>query len=166
MKYSEGKEHFITAWGEVATNWGINKTMGQVHALLLISEKPLNADNVIEELDISSGNANMNLKSLIQWELITKKRMEGCRKDYYVADKNLWEVFRKIILARKRKELDPMIQLLDEVSRVEGLCESSNEFCRMVEQLNSFSKKADKALSSFCGKKPNWFFETMMKTMR
>ncbi len=166
MKYNEGKEHFIKAWGDVSTNWGINKTMGQIHALLLIADKPMNADNIIEELDISSGNANMNIKSLLGWGLIQKKRVDGCRKDYYIADKNLWEVFRKIILERKRKELDPMIQLLEEVSSVEGMCKSSNEFCRMVKELKSFSSKADGALSNFCTSKPNWFFSTVLRSMR
>ena len=166
MNYRQGKEHFIQAWGDVAINWGINKTMGQVHALILISEDHLCADDIQEQLSISSGNANMNIKALMDWGLIYKNRMEGCRKDYYIAEKNMWEIFRKIILQRKRKELDPMIAMLDEVSKVEGLCTQSKEFCSVVTDLKAFSDRADGALSSLCKEKQNWLLGTFLKSLR
>ncbi len=166
MNYKEGKEEFIKAWGELATNWGICKTMGQIHALLLISPKELCADQIKESLDISSGNANMNIRALMDWQLIEKIHIDGERRDYYTAQKDMWDIFRKIVRKRKEKELDPMIKLLDNISSVDGLCDHSKEFCKMVKELSVFSKRADFALSNITGENSDWFVGSFMKMVR
>ena len=70
MEYVEGKERFIESWGKLAINWGVNKTMGQVHALLLICPEPMCAEKIMKELEISRGNANTTLRKLIDWNLV------------------------------------------------------------------------------------------------
>ena len=79
MKLKEAKEQFIHAWGTLGSNWGINKTMAQVHALLLVSPDPLSAEEIMAELNISRGNANMNLRELIEWGIVNKIHKSGER---------------------------------------------------------------------------------------
>lgn len=146
MNYQEGKMKFITTWGSLGSNWGISRTMAQIHALLLISHSPVCADDVMNELQISRGNSNMSLRALREWGLIYKEFIKGDRKEYYVAEKDMWKIFCQIIKQRKTKELEPMIKTLQEISQVPGICDQSNEFCKMVRDLQLFSTKADQAL--------------------
>ena len=101
MEVKEGRDKFIKAWGTLGTNWGINRTMAQVHALLLISPDPLCAEEVRRDLQISMGNANMNLRALIDWGLVHKELKPGERKEYFVAEKDMWEVVKRIIIQRR-----------------------------------------------------------------
>src|SRR5690349_15247451 len=96
MELKEAKEKFIHAWGTLATNWGINKTMAQVHALLLVSPEPLNAEEIMAELNISRGNANMNLRDLMDWGIVSKIHKSGERREYFWAEKDIWEVAKQI----------------------------------------------------------------------
>jgi len=166
MKYTDGKSNFIEAWGDLGINWGISKTMGQIHALLLISPKALCADEIMEELDISRGNANMNIRSLVDWGLFQKVEVKGDRKDYFVAVKDFWDIFQKIIIERKKKELDPMIALIENISHVNGVCNESKEFCKVVTELKLFSAKADKALTNMTSSRTNWLIDSYLKMVR
>ena len=111
MDLIQGKEKFIQSWGTLGSNWGINRTMAQVHALLLISPKALTAEEIMEQLKISRGNANMNIRALIDWNLVHKELKPGERKEYFCAEKDMWEVVRQIIIHRKKKELEPLESL-------------------------------------------------------
>jgi DNA-binding transcriptional regulator GbsR (MarR family) len=166
MQLDEGRQKFIHAWGNLGINWGINKTMGQVHALLLVSSESLCADEVMEALHISRGNVNMNLRALIDWGLVHKQFKPGERKEWFVAEKDIWKVFQNIIAQRKKKELDPMIAVLNEISNVEANCEESDEFCKMIEELKSYSEKADSALTHLSESKGNWLMSGFMRMMR
>ncbi|MFM8361479.1 MAG: GbsR/MarR family transcriptional regulator, partial [Haliscomenobacter sp.] len=115
MNVSEGTEKFIQSWGALATSWGINRTMAQIHALLLASSNPLTADDIMESLQMSRGNVNLNLRALMDWGLVMKELRPGDRKDYFVAEKDIWEVVKRIIIERKKRELEPMIKILDEL---------------------------------------------------
>ena len=163
MEYQEGKQKFIEAWGELGVRWGISRTMGQIHALLLINPKPLSADEIMEELSVSRGNVAMSLKALLEWEIIEKLSLEGERKDYYKAIKDIWAVFKQVLIHRKEKELDPMIETLNDISSVKGVCECSTEFCKMVGELKMFSYKADKLLDNFTSMENQWLSKTFMK---
>ena len=166
MQYEEGKIKFIKTWGELGTNWGINKTMGQIHGLLLISTHDYTTDDIMKELHISRGNVNMNLRTLVEWELISKVEKPGDRKDYYAAEKDIWTVFRHIIKKRKEKELHPMIHLLDEVSDIRPTDEKSAEFIKMMNELSLFSNKADKTLDNLVNSKANILVSSYLKFMR
>jgi DNA-binding transcriptional regulator GbsR (MarR family) len=166
MELEEGKQKFIESWGQLGSNWGISKTMAKVHALLLITHHPLNEDSIIDTLQISRGNSNTNLRALLDWGLVYKTCKDDCRKDYYTAEKDLWLVCQKIILHRKRKELDPMIHVLEELSGVQNNCEASEEFCKVVKDLKVFSNKADKSLSNLMNAESNWFTAAFLKMLR
>ena len=97
MEFNEAKAQFIQTWGKLGSEWGINRTMAQVHAILLISPKAMSAEEIMAELSISRGNANMNIRDLINWNLVHKKLVPGDRKEYFTAEKDIWEVARRNI---------------------------------------------------------------------
>ncbi len=166
MNYKEGKQQFIQAWGKMGTNWGVPRTMAQVHALLLCSSQPLCSDKIMEELKISRGNVNQNLRALIDWGLVHKQLRYGERKEYFYAEKDLWKIFCRIIKKRKKKELDPVLSMLDEVSCVEDQSEESQEFCRMIRELKVFSQKADSALNQITKSRSNLLINTFSHLIR
>lgn len=166
MELEEGKQKFIHAWGSLGINWGINKTMGQVHALLLVSHEALCADEVMQKLQISRGNANINLRALIDWGLVHKKFKPGERKEWFEAEKDIWKVLQNIIAQRKKKELDPMISVLNEITTVEADSDESTEFCKMVHELKNYSEKADSALTNFTDSKGNWLMNGFIRMIR
>jgi len=105
-------EQIVGFWGEMASNWGINRTMAQIYALLYLHGSPLHTDDIMDQLDISRGNANMNLRSLVEWNIVRKTRKEGSRKDFYVAEKDLWDATAQIIRERERREIRPVKEQL------------------------------------------------------
>lgn len=110
----EAVDRFVSLWGEMASTWGINRTMAKIHALLYCAEQPLNTDQIMERLNVSRGNANMNLRSLVDWELVTKTRRSDSRKDYYEAEKDVWQITARIIEERQRREVHPVRARLEE----------------------------------------------------
>ena len=85
MELEEAKAKFIQAWGTLGSSWGINRTMSQIHALLIVSVDPLTTEEIMDQLKISRGNANMNVRALMDWGLITKELVPGERKEYFQA---------------------------------------------------------------------------------
>lgn len=110
----EAVDRFVSLWGEMASTWGINRTMAKIHALLYCAEQPLNTDQIMERLDVSRGNANMNLRSLVDWDLVAKLRRSDSRKDYYEAEKEVWQITARIIEERQRREVHPVRSQLEE----------------------------------------------------
>jgi DNA-binding transcriptional regulator GbsR (MarR family) len=108
QRHEQTVRRFVELWGEMGSSWGINRTMAQIHALLYCVEEPLNTDQIMERLDISRGNANMNLRSLTDWGLVAKTRKTGSRKDYYAAEKDVWQITEQIIRERERREVQPV----------------------------------------------------------
>ena len=166
MTYGEGRKKFIDAWGNLGTSWGIPKTMAQIHALLLIATEPLNCDMIMEQLKCSRGNANTNIRALCEWQLVSKKCQDGCRKEYFVAEKDMWTIVRHVIINRKKKELEPLIEVLEEVSHVQGMCVKSNEFCNLVSDLKLFSVKADHTLDKIVQTESKWVIGTFMNLIK
>lgn len=166
MEYKEAKDKFIQAWGTFGTEWGVNRTMAQIHALLLVASAPLSAEDIMEDLQISRGNANMNIRALIDWGLVFKELKPGDRKEYFYAEKEMWEVLRKIIMQRKKKELEPVVKILNEVTTMEGTDESSLAFKKAVTDINQFAKQADSALDMLVKSDANWFVATLLKVMK
>ncbi len=108
------QDQFVLEWGRMSSSWGINRTMAQIHALLLVSGQPHSVDDLIERLHISRGNASMNLRGLIDWGIIQRYRKAGDRKDIYVSDEDIWHVFSRVVRERKRREIDPTIGAIRE----------------------------------------------------
>lgn len=103
------QERFIMEWGRMSSSWGINRTMAQLHALLLVSGEDLTMDEMIERLHISRGNASMNLRDLTEWGVIQRYRRPGDRKDIYRTDGDIVQMFSRVVRERKRREIDPTV---------------------------------------------------------
>lgn len=112
-RHKEAVNRFVNFWGEMASSWGINRTMAQVYALLYCVERPLNTDQIMERLSVSRGSANMNLRSLVDWSLVEKTQVPDSRKDHYVAETNVWQVTAHIIEERERQEIRPVRNQLE-----------------------------------------------------
>jgi DNA-binding transcriptional regulator GbsR (MarR family) len=156
MDIQEGKQKFIEAWGRLAGSWSIPPAMAQMHALLLIAPEPLTADQVRDQLDVSTGNVSMNLRALMEWGLVHREQRPAERKDVYIAEKDMWTVVRQIIIHRKKKELEPMLQVLDELACVEENCLQSEHFCDVIRDIRTFSHKANQTLETMIKADPNW----------
>ncbi len=167
MNYQEAKDRFIQSWGTLGSSWGINRTMAQIHALLLISPKPLSTDEMMEELNISRGNANMNTRALIDWGLVQKDYIPGDRKEYFSAHKDFWEIARQVARERKKRELEPMLTTLNQLQDVRGKQSAElEEFRKITLELNKFSQKADGFLDKMIRADRNWFFKVLMKLIK
>jgi DNA-binding transcriptional regulator GbsR (MarR family) len=165
MKLTEAKQQFISSWGAFGTHWGINRTMAQIHALLLISPNPLTQDDIMEELDISRGNTNMNIRELINWRLVERVLLPGERKEYFSAEKDIWKVIKQIVKERKKRELEPMLQLLDKLEDVEGDKKDKHvkTFVDTISSIKKLGKQADRTLDVMIKAEESWFLGTMMK---
>jgi DNA-binding transcriptional regulator GbsR (MarR family) len=168
MKLTEARQQFISSWGAFGTHWGINRTMAQIHALLLISPDPLTQDDMMEELNISRGNTNMNIRELINWGLAERVLLPGERKEYFTAEKDIWKVVKQIVKERKKRELEPMMQLLDKLEDVEGDKRDKHvkTFVDMVSGIKKLGQQADKTLDVMIRAEENWFVGSLMKLFK
>lgn len=167
MKLEEAQEKFIQAWGALASSWGINRTMSQVHALLMIAPEPMSAEEIMERLNISRGNANMNLRALIDWGLVSKELKQGDRKEYFVAEKDIWTIAMRIIQERKKRELNPVSRIIEQVSDVEIDPENPEAvaFRQTIENIEKFVTNADILLTRISNADENWFTQILLKML-
>lgn len=157
MQLSEAKEKYIQTWGTFATNWGINRTMAQVHALLLASGKPLSTDEVMEQLEISRGNANMNLRALIDWGIVKKEFIKGDRKEYFIAEKDVWYLFKQITKERRKREIEPVISFLEELKNIDDKdFEEAKEFIRLMNDFSSVTGKINNIMDLAIKSDDHW----------
>ena len=112
MKKSEKLEKFVESWGSMGVFWGINRSMARIHAFILVSEDPVDLDEIAEYLKISRGNASMCLKELRQWGVIQRVHVSGDRRDFYVSEPDAWKMFFRIAVGRKAREFDPALEAL------------------------------------------------------
>lgn len=168
MKFPEAKEQFIKAWGQLGSEWGINRTMAQVHALLLIAPEPLSAEEIMEQLHISRGNANMNLRALIDWDLVEREFRQGERKEYFVAEKDMWKVAMLIASERRKRELEPVRKLLDKLDDLEGDKKDKNikAFLETINGISDVADKADRVINAFIKADQNWVTGTLLKLVK
>lgn len=118
---AEAQDRFIATWGQMGSAWGISRTMAEVHALLYITGEALCTDDVMGRLEISRGNASMSLRALLDWGIITRVHKRGDRKEYFVAEDDVWIMFRTIARERKKREIDPVIASLYEIRDLTGI---------------------------------------------
>ncbi len=114
MKLSPVQQKFILHWGEMGTRWGINRTVAQIHALLYLSPKPLNAEEIAETLEVARSNVSTSLKELQSWRIVKLVHILGDKRDHFESMKNVWEMFRIVLDERRRREIDPTIAVLEE----------------------------------------------------
>ena len=103
---------FVSHFGEMGSRWGINRTVGQIYALIYVSPRPLNADDIGEALDFSRSNVSMGLKELQAWQLVHLRHLPGDRREYFEAPTDAWEIFRTLAEVRRRREIEPTLSML------------------------------------------------------
>lgn len=126
-RIEEAQDRFIASWSQMASAWGISRTMAEAHALLYITGRAMNTDEVIERLEISRGNASMSLRALQDWGLIARVHRRGDRKEYFEAERDVWAVFKTIARERKKRELDPVLVSLYEIRDLTGTQDDKND---------------------------------------
>ncbi len=163
-------EQFVLLWGEMASAWGINRTMAQIHALLYAESEPLDTDAIMEQLSISRGNANMNLRNLLQWQLIHKVHFTGQRKDYYAAEKDVWNIVSMIVRERQVREIEPIRENLTEClsmfNEVDQLNPDEEEFRERIDNFIEFLDMFDrftKAMLPYINKRNLKFLKHLVK---
>ena len=112
MELTPSTQTFVMHFGEMGSRWGMNRTVSQIYALLMISEQPLNADQIVETLGVSRSNVSMGLKELQSWNLLRLHSIPGDRKDYYRTPEDIWEIARTLIEERRKREIDPTLSVL------------------------------------------------------
>lgn len=164
MEYNEAKHKFIQAWGTLGSNWGINKAMAQIHALLLLATEPLTAEEIMEELQMSRGNVNMNLRALMDWGIVRKEHKVGERKEFFTTGKDVWDLAKQVSRERRRREIEPILNILEQVQKVSGDNKKEvAEFKKVTGDLYDFSVKVDGMIEKFTKSDQTWFYKLLIK---
>ncbi len=154
MTLQAAKQEFIDTWGALGSEWGINKSVAQVHAYLLSNHELATTDDIMEALTISRGNANMSIRQLLDYGIVYKKHVAGDRKEYFLAEKDVWKWAIKVAAMRKQKEVDPVMEVLSslkEATKKEKSAEGK-EFYTTINDIHVFTTQmsglAEKVLGS------------------
>ena len=139
MKLSQATQKFVLHWGEMGTRWGVNRTVAQIHALLYISPKPLNAEEIAETLSLARSNVSNSLKELQGWGIVKVVHLMNNRRDHFESLKDVWQMFQIVLDERKKREIDPTIHMLKD--SIEGLSHDRSDVYakdKLSEMLNFF----------------------------
>lgn len=166
MELKEARNKFIQTWGALGSQWGINKTMAQIHALLMVSHEAVSMEDIMAELHISRGNASMNLRALMDWGIVYKEFKPGERREYFTAEKDLDELAVKISKERSKREIKPALKVLKEVSVVAETSAEAKHFSQQTQKLYDFVLKADNVLDKVTEYKDNWLAQIMIKFIK
>lgn len=139
VQLSPVAQKFILHWGEMGARWGINRTMAQMHALLYLSPRPMNAEQIAATLQVARSNVSSSLRELQSWGVVKVVHILGDRRDYFESLKDVWEMFRIIVKERKRREIDPTLTMLREcVQQLDALESSDRHAEKRVRELLEF----------------------------
>jgi len=166
MQIDEAKQKFIQSWGSLGSSWGINRTMAQIHALLLISTEPISTEDIMEQLQVSRGNVNMNTRALMDWGIVTKEFKMGERREFFVADKDIWAVARQITRERRKREIEPLLKVFEELKSVSGNDQETKDFKKTVADLSNFTGKADNIFDKFIKSDEHWFYKSLLNLVK
>ena len=133
------QQKFVLHWGEMGTRWGINRTVAQIHALLFISPKPLDAEDILQALGVARSNVSNSLKELQGWGIVKRVHVMGDSRDHFESMKDVWEMFRLVLDERKKREIDPTERLLRECIAEAGKDKETDEYTRQrLRELGEF----------------------------
>ncbi len=165
MQLIDAKKQFVQAWGALGSQWGINKTMAQIHALMMLSNEPLSTEDIMEQLSISRGNANMNIRELTDWGLVSKVFKAGERRDYFVGEKDVWKIAKQVAKIRKTRELDPILNLLNSIKNLDDSSKSEEvkHFQKMVDDVHKLATNVDRLIEGIFKAEQNWFWDKVLK---
>ncbi len=132
-------DKYILHWGEMGTNWGVNRTVSQIHALLYLSPEPLHAEEIADVLAVARSNVSNSLKELQSWGLVKVIHLKGDRRDHFIALGETWDIFMTIIEERKRREINPTLSMLrDCVLEMEGDAETPKDVKKRIQNMLTF----------------------------
>ena len=151
MKLTPSIQAFVLHFGEMGSRWGINRTVGQIYALLFLSDTPLNAEQITETLGVSRSNVSMGLKELQSWRLVRSQHLPGDRRDYFTTPEDVIEIALTLVEERRKRELDPTLTLLRQ-TLMEEPTDSAEEYahgrmqqmCDLMEQVSRWSHDLQK----------------------
>ena len=166
MKLEEAKAKFIQAWGALGSSWGVSRTLAQIHAYLLVENEARTTEQVMEALQISRGNANMNLRTLLEWGRAEKELRVGERKELFIARRDTMYMAKQVALQRKKRELEPMLRALQDVQSVEGKDAETKDFKKLISDIYDFALQSESMLNLFINSSENWFMKAIMKLGR
>ena len=138
MKLNPVTAKFILHWGEMGSQWGVNRTMSQIHALLFIIGKPLNAEEITETLGVARSNVSNSIKELQHWGLVQKVSILGDRRDHFTTSTDVWELARIIVVERQKRELEPTVQFLQELMDSPEFEHENNEVKSRIRDTQEF----------------------------
>src|SRR5262245_38684329 len=130
IRLSPVMQKFILHWGEMGARWGINRTVAQVYALLYLSSEPLDADDIAKTLSVARSNISTSLRELQAWGIIRVVHVLGGRRDHFTATKDVWQTFQRILDERKRREVDPTLEVLQACVAELDAGDSRDEYVR------------------------------------
>lgn len=156
---AEARRRFVEAWGRMAGCWGVPRSMAEVHALLFIEARGMCADEIMERLGISRGNASMTLRTLVDWGIVMRESDGAGRRERYSAEQDVWRLFATVIRARKQRELEPLLAALGECRSgvadvAPGTCAATDEYRRKVDEMLSLVQALDTMSEQFMGAAP------------
>jgi DNA-binding transcriptional regulator GbsR (MarR family) len=166
VKLDEAKSKFIQTWGALGSNWGISKTMAQVHALLMVSEEHLCTEDIMEALNISRGNTNMTVRTLIDWGLAHREVKLKDRREFFRGEKDIYKVGKQIVKIRREREVAPVINLLNSLQDIDESSTAGNVFKKQMKEIAEFTQRSDALVGKLVEADENWFGKMMMKMMK
>jgi DNA-binding transcriptional regulator GbsR (MarR family) len=144
-------ETFVLHWGEMGSRWGVNRTVAQIHALLYLAPRPLNAEEISESLSVARSTVSTSLRELQGWGLVKLVHVLGDRRDHFECMDDVWEMFRLIVAERKKREVDPTLRILEESQRLSiedgappEVAEKLGRMLEFFESIDSFYERADR----------------------
>ena len=162
MKVTSFQQAFILHFGEMGSRWGINRTVGQIYALLYLNEEPLNADQICEALGMSRSNVSMGLKELKSWRLVRLQHLPGDRREYFSTPEDVWEILQTLLEERRKREIDPTLSML----RTSLLEEAANERDRYAHQRLEEMLELIELLTSWFDEMQNLDQDTVVQLMK
>ncbi len=157
------QQKFILHWGEMGTRWGINRTVAQIHALLFISEKPLNAEDLVQALGVARSNVSSSLKELQGWGIVKRVHVLGDSRDHFECMKDVWEMFRVVMDERKKREFDPTERLIRECIAEAGKVPETDKYT--IQKLRELAEFFD-ATSAWYGQVRQWSTGALTKFIK
>jgi len=147
QKLPPAVEQFVLRWGDMGGQWGVNRSVAQIQALLFLSDRPLTAEDIAETLGMARSNVSNSIRELLTWKLIRRVPMLGDRRDHYEAEADLWQIMARIAQGRKEREIDPAVAALRHVL----------ETADGDAQISPVARARLREMESFLGTLDNWF---------
>ena len=144
-------QQFVLHWGEMGGQWGVNRSVAQIHALLYLSDRPLNAEEISDTLKIARSNTSNSLKELLGWKLIRRAPVMGDRRDHYEAEVDLWQMLTRIAQGRKEREVDPAVAAL----------QTCTEEARRDPRISPLARDRIEAMHDFVVTMDDWYQQMM-----